>query len=468
MTGLSWLKALLAAVGIGWLLGGSTSTPATTTVAPGAGVALPQSFFGVSIEYPELPMYERFTPAFERILGLWTVAGDGPFVIRIGGASADRTYWEPGPYRLPARAYLLTNRWFANAASLIAQAGLRVILDLNLKHGTAQLEAAMAAKALSALPSGSVAGLEIGNEPDRYLHGYTPGLYANAVSAYAAALASVAPGIPLLAPAVSNTATGMPWLRYTAGTVTSELGALDGHRYQLGGCVGPTSRRYPSVSRMLSSKMTTGLVAAVEPAVQLAHLIGKPFRLDELGSVTCGGVPGVSNSFATALWAPDALFSLWAAGLDAVNVHIRADRVNGPLQIGPLGFTARPLFYGLALFSRAASPGGQLLPIRITSPSGISGWAVQVSTGALHVVLLNKGATDANVRLAFPDTSSVTVQRLLAPSVAATSGVTLAGQQLAPDGQLVGPFVSETLSPRDGVYTVAVPAGSAALVIAQH
>jgi hypothetical protein len=325
----------------------------------------------------------------------------------------------------------------------------------------------MAQKAISVLPPNSVIGLEVGNEPDRYLHGYTPQLYASAFSSYAAALGAVAPGIPLLGPAVSNTQTAIGWLQYMIGTSSSQLGALDGHRYQLGGCVHPGSPRYPTVTRILSDKMTLGLVAAVEPAVQLAHNSGKPFRLDELGSVTCGGVPRVSNSFATALWAPDALFSLWAGKLDAVNLHIRATKVNGPLRIGAQGLIPRPLFYGLALFARAAAPAGHLLPQRITTTSGLSGWVVQVATGALHVLLINKGATPASVRLAFPTGSSVSVQQLLAPSVAATGGVTLAGQQLAPNGRLVGRFVSQSLSPQDGAYSVAVPAGSAALVIAR-
>ena len=33
-----------------------------------------------------------------------------------------------------------------------------------------------------------------------------------------------------------------------------------------------------------------------------------PFRLTEFNSITCGGLFGVSNSYSTALWAPDAVF----------------------------------------------------------------------------------------------------------------------------------------------------------------
>jgi hypothetical protein len=34
----------------------------------------------------------------------------------------------------------------------------------------------------------------------------------------------------------------------------------------------------------------------------------------------------VSDTFATALWAPDALFELLRAGIDGVNVHVRPSR----------------------------------------------------------------------------------------------------------------------------------------------
>ena len=56
------------------------------------------------------------------------------------------------------------------------------------------------------------------------------------------------------------------------------------------------------------------------------------------------------------------------------------------------------------------------------------------------MLLIDKGSRGARVALHLPATApSATVQRLLAPSVSATSGVTLAGQRLASDGTWVGP-----------------------------
>ena len=44
--------------------------------------------------------------------------------------------------------------------------------------------------------------------------------------------------------------------------------------------------------------------------VLVIGLDGATFRIDEMGSVTCNGHVGVSNTMASALWATGALFSV--------------------------------------------------------------------------------------------------------------------------------------------------------------
>src|SRR5205807_8152509 len=51
------------------------------------------------------------------------------------------------------------------------------------------------------------------------------------------------------------------------------------------------------------------------------HGAGLPLRVDEINSVACGGAAGVSNTFASALWALDTMFALVRTGVDGVNVH---------------------------------------------------------------------------------------------------------------------------------------------------
>ena len=44
-------------------------------------------------------------------------------------------------------------------------------------------------------------------------------------------------------------------------------------------------------------------------------------RIDELNSVSCGAVPEVSNTFASALWALNTLFEMARVGIRGVNIH---------------------------------------------------------------------------------------------------------------------------------------------------
>ena len=150
------------------------ANPPSAKVTASGSIPLPPSFFGLSVEWNELPDFERHLPAFERILRLWQVTGDGPQVLRLGGDSADLTYWKPPAIRLPAGAYILRPAFFSEAARLVAQAGLRVILDLNLRNSLAPVEAGLAREAERTFPKDSIIGFQIGNEPDRYNHGFTP------------------------------------------------------------------------------------------------------------------------------------------------------------------------------------------------------------------------------------------------------------------------------------------------------
>lgn len=466
------LSATVLIVGLVWCGAGCASAAPQRVVAitpQSSVVKIPSSFFGFSIEYSELPMYEKFLPAFERVLSLLKIAGDGPQVLRIGGDSADITFWNPGSRPLPRYAFVLSPGWFTQASTLIRDAGLRVLLDLNLRNSTLPMAADEARAERSLLPPTSILGYEVGNEPDLYGGGYSMPAYNRAFRAYAAALAKIAPGVPVLGPAITSTASDFNWLRSLVRSDLPQLGELSGHRYPLGNCAKPGTPNFPTVPKLLGQSLTTGLARSVRPAVVLAHRARRRFRLDEVNSVTCGGTPGVSDTFATALWAPGALLSLLGTHLDAVNLHIRATKVNGPLALGTAGFTARPLLYGLVLFARTMSPDGALVHLRLSSPlpAHLEAWGVRVPGDTMHVLLINKGTGSRTVRLRLGSNRSVTVQRLLGPSVWARSGVTLAGQTLQPDGSLGGQEVARPLQSQSTGYQVTVPRASAALVIAR-
>ena len=446
---------------------------------------VPRSFFGISTEYSSLPVYEQHLPLFERVLSLLHVRGDGPLVLRVGGDSADDTFWEPNAASTPPWAIGLTPQVLRRTRRLVRQDAVKLIIDLNLITGSPQKAARLARAAERALPRGSIVGFEIGNEPDDYspkswlatvaVTPFRPGFlpddvstdtYTHDFSTYGRALAKVAPGVPLAGPALANPVRNASWISGLLDSPHRGLGTVTAHRYLYSACAKHRSASYPTIARLLSEHATADMAHRIIPAVRMAHRAGYKFRLTELNSVACQGVPGVSNAFATALWAPDALFELLRAGLDGVNIHVRTDAINAAFTLNREGLGARPLLYGMILFARALSSNPQLARVKLrANPSlHLKAWAVRVSGGMMHVLLINKGSQSANVRVHLPGSGPAKVERLLAPSAASVSGVTLAGQQLGRDGRWHRPLTIDTVGRSADGYEVLVPPASAALV----
>ena len=61
-------------------------------------------------------------PVFERVLSLLHVPGNGPLVLRIGGDSADHSFWAPKRERMPAWAFALTPAYLQRLRTLVRPA----------------------------------------------------------------------------------------------------------------------------------------------------------------------------------------------------------------------------------------------------------------------------------------------------------------------------------------------------------
>jgi hypothetical protein len=460
---------------------------ATISLIRGArAIPLPRSFFGFSIEVWDAMHDARYLALFKRAVGLVRVPGDGPFVLRVGGNSTDQSYWHsPLPTGRPM-AFELRGNWLRSVSAIVRALHAKMILGLNAISRSASMASSEAHAVLRALPAHSVAGFEIGNEPDLYSYRFrvqfaadshsiiglaaqdrifSVGGYVHTFSAYAAALHRLAPTTPLVGPAVSNPLRGLRWLTDLVHRDRSSVGLLTAHRYPLSACVhNPRSPVYPTIARLLSPAASAGMARYVAPAVALAHRSGLKFRLTEFNSVTCLGRLGVSNTFATALWAPDAIFQMLRAHVDGVNLHLRIDSPNAPFVLGPGGFDARPAFYGLVAFTHTLGPGARLTPLAVRGAT-LSAWGVRVRGDQLRVLIIDKSSRGARVTLRLRGAhGEATVQRLLAPSVAAEQGVTFDGQWLNAEGHWVGRKVMQRVAHHRGGYAVSVPPYSAALV----
>jgi hypothetical protein len=434
-----------------------------------------------------MPVFERHMSLFERALSLPGGRGNGPLVLRIGGDSTDHALFDVNVARRPKGLFALTPAWFRQTSAVVSHLNARVLLDLNLITDLPRMAAQWARAAEAELTPGSIVGYEIGNEPDLYnptywsmvfspieallnirlfRSGLSPTTYVSLYQSYAQVLAKFAPGRSLVAPVVAYPVQHLTWIQTLLAGPHPDLGMVSAHMYPYSACAPPGSPSYPTVARLLSEPATAGMANSLRPAVELAHAAGYRFRLSELNSVTCGGVAGISNTFATALWAPDALFELLRVGVNGVNIHVRAFAINAAFAFTRAGLVARPLFYGLILFARTLGPDPQRVRLRLRNERGVDlkAWAVRVSGSVLHVLLINKSNRSVPVGLLLPATGPAVVERLLAPSAAAPSGVTLGGQSLGPDGSWQGRPDNETITPNAQGYAVTVPGVSAALV----
>jgi hypothetical protein len=246
------------------------------------------------------------------------------------------------------------------------------------------------------------------------------------------------------------------------------------HRYPLRGCVAdPASPSYASIPNLLTDQSSFGLAQQLAPYVSTAHAHGIPFRLDELNSAACSGRRGVSDTFASSLWVLDTLFNLAQVGVDGINLHTLPGAAYEPFTFIKRGSTwhgvVRPVYYGMLMFAQAFPPGARLLPV--TAPSGtVKVWATSAPDGRTRVVLINKDLnTSALVQLQIPGPQiAALAESLSAPSVTATSGVSIGGQTFGADtvtGTLPGsPSTATVLPSSTDTYSVALPPASAIML----
>jgi len=463
------------------------AVPTASTFAGGAVV--PAGFLGLSLEYPAIEAYAgtnptAVDPVFEQLIRNLT-PGQQP-VLRIGGDSSDSTWWPvAGVTRPPGVTYALTHNWIAVTKALAAATNARLILGINLEADNQQLAAAEARALLAGIGPGYVRALELGNEPELYgafawyrtlgggkatgrPHGYDFADYTRDYIDFAAAL----PRYPLAGPAVS----GPRWMVDLGQFLKAvpALGIATLHRYPLQDCFMPRgSPRYPSIDHLLSTAASTGLADEIAPYASIAHARHIPFRLDELNTVSCGADRATSQTFASALWAVDALFELARAGVDGVNIHTFPGAGYELFRLTQSGAhwqaTVSPEYYGLMMFAQAAPPGSRLL--RISGTNGpIKIWATKAPDGRIRIVVINKDVAHAHVvslpAAAAGATGAATIERLEAPSAASSTGVTLGGQSFGATtqtGSLAAPK-NESVQEQGGRYLVTMPAASAALL----
>lgn len=455
--------------------GGSAATArvAVDTRAPGRPV--PPWFLGLSMEWTSVAPFGG--PARDGVVALLRrveAAAGAPLALRVGGASADESWWNP-EHRRPRPANVLHD---VDAPTLAALAGLArgldapVTLGLNLQSGDPANALALTRAAQRRLGA-RLDGLEVGNEPDLYTVArtvgpvtvrrlrkrarYTPADYARDAGRYIDALDAGLPARRRPRIVVGGFAGKAGWAGVLPGLVAAHpgaVGAIAAHRYALAGC-----HLHPDAEALRADLLRTSTRERLEglgPLIALAHRRGLPLRVAELNSAPCGGAPRVSDTFAAALWLTDALFTLARAGADRADVHTWDGAVYAPFQRRGGTVVARPPVFGMLAFARAARRGSRVVPVSVEGNGRVRAWATTDRAGTVRVALI--AATSAPrvpVRLAVgAGRPCATVRVTRAPSLAARAGVVEgAARRRCPRGGALG-----LVLPGPSVAVVTLPA----------
>jgi hypothetical protein len=475
-------------------------TADTNTAVRGAPLA--RSFLGFSQEYNLAATWlgtpkTGLNPLLVNVYRHFSGYGSGPPVLRLGGGSSDNSWWNPSLKPRPRGIYFGIDYTLTGPlAQFLEQTRSRVILGLNLAARKPAIAVDWARAAIATLPFNSIQALEVGNEPDIYTtrplepdkknpgmtrkRGYGPAAYLRELDPFLRALGRIRGHPPIAAPALCCMDKWVRAMPSIIDKTARRLGLVTIHRYPLHSCGLKRGQRGYPTARALLSPAALSAVREFKWEAGLARRHHLGLRVTESNSVACGGAEGVSDSFASALWAAQWAFavnSVGAVGLDFHGSSPAYTPFSFGLRDGVFRGYFQPELYGLLLFGEATSHRGIHLPTAVYGERrrrpGLNIWTwafLDRVDRVVRVAVLNldpraRGAAVIKVK---NGRGSGTLKRLLAPALGALSGITWGGQSyssVTTSGELAGPLrLGHVRRLRGGRYRFDMPPASAALL----
>lgn len=439
--------------------------PVTITVDQShPGYTIPETFEGLSYETGILGENPDYLNENNKVL-IQLIKNLGRGVLRIGGNSSDLIKWTGGNRTSATSRHSLTTSDIDRLSAFDKAIGWPVLFGLNLGSDNAAAASNEAVYVHKKLLNNLYA-FQSGNEPDMFNVGprsskYDYKNYEQEWTAYFSAVTKEVPHPPFAGPDV--TPYNSKWITSFAHDKNKNIKLIDGHYY----VTGPAT--IPSINCNDILTQNTKLAAYFESLHNVASKYHLPFRISECNSVFGGGKRGVSDVFASALWALDFMWEAADYKAQGVNFHGGGSFfVYSPVAIENGIFTARPEYYALLAFKYGAA-GQTIIPVAFNdSRYNISAHAC-VSTGNVYsITLINKEVSSSfafTIQLS-KTASNAQVARLIAPDIAAAAGIAFAGSTVNPDGTFV-PNITEQYSLNQKSFVVIVPPGSAAIVTVQ-
>ena len=436
---------------------------------------VPLDYMGLSYESGQLAYPDFFSPRNTTLIQMFrTLSPSG--VLRLGGNLSEFTLWSetepatppdagglvgPDPGHREPRTFTITPHSIRNLQGFLTATSWRCIYGLNLGGGT--LEQALAEGGYVAKTLGrQLIAVQFGNEPDLFKHRdqqnkpWTFDEYLTRWKMFRAAFHEKLPQVMVAGP---DTASNPAWVKHFTEDVPKEIEFATSHYYPLG----PPTDSQMTIDRLLHPGAQFD--SSCRQALESAKAAGLPFRMAEGNSCYNAGKPGVSDTFAAALWAGDYCLQMASLGCVGVNLHGGANGYYSPI-VGSIasGFNTRPEFYGLMLAQEFA--GFTLKGTALEAHGGnLTAYAASGRAATRLVAVFNKDNRDAEVTITDPTVgfTRASVARLEGSLIDAKDGATFQGSTVGSDGQFHA-RTGEPLKSQSGKLLVRVPAYSAALI----
>jgi len=392
---------------------GVSRASAATPVNGGPGVQVTMPPVGLSIEYPLLAQ-DLGTGACPPPALVAQLLQLGSPPLALAGASQDMTSPSgapagPGPSWAGATLYSLPAAFWSQLHCLLSAAKDPLTAGLNLKTGQLAWATQMVASAESAATNGL--SFSLGNEPDLYeLPNYADlgNKLSNqedlaAIRLYLQLATVLRPAIGSFAVLGPELAAAKHWESQLPGVIAQLHEQTVGvHLYPFSACKDP---RAATIRNLLSA-------GAGESPRSLAWVVadagaaGVPAIISEANSVSCGGMAGVSNSPASAVWAVRFVLSALKTGFREVRFHLSGGSYD-PFVVEGEEIVNRPLESALVALNQWLPVGSSLRTA--SAAKGLVTTAVSGDPGGPGVILDNEQARARTVKLSAAHSLAIAV-----------------------------------------------------------
>ncbi|KAI0744491.1 hypothetical protein C8Q76DRAFT_1775 [Earliella scabrosa] len=361
------------------------------------------------------------------------------------------------------------------------------------------------AEAADAILGDNVLGYQVGNEPDLYpSHLRRPedysqqdyfdefGVMVNAIHDNR----KITRSNNLIAPSLQGTwSPESVWDTGYLNAYGSAISVLAMEHYPDQNCAaefpdggfGPVKNPQDVFANYLTHAAGQNLVGPYLNTAGIAQALGKEFMMFETNTASCGGFPGVSDSFGAALWAVDYGLQMAYGNFTGALLHVGGQNVSyNPFTPPPTNlslvekWTVGPIMYSTLFMAEALGTSNTSRVVDLFANDAnefTPGYGIYEHDSLARVALVNfmqeqngMGAYSAAISVDGGVPAQVKVKYLLAPSVGEKDRVTWANQtfggRFEADGRLSGTEAIQTIScdQSANICVVPVPAPGAALV----